>query len=96
MLAVPAQNTGSIWSLAGRTLDEIPRGREVGAIESALEQTDGNKSRAALQGPLGGQLVPFVTGCKTRHGLIRGAARAAAIRPNYLPMLRQLDLGLCG
>ena len=47
MLAVPAQNTGSIWSLAGRTLDEFLADAEVGAIESALEQADGNKSQAA-------------------------------------------------
>lgn len=47
MLGAPVRETSSKWSLAGRTLDEFLADAEVAAIESALEQAEGNKSRAA-------------------------------------------------
>ena len=47
MLGAPVRETSSKWSLDGRTLDEFLAVAEVAAIESALEQAEGNKSRAA-------------------------------------------------
>ena len=47
MLGAPVKETSSKWSFAGRTLDELLADAEVAAVESALEQAEGNKSRAA-------------------------------------------------